>query len=58
MKKIAHNIISVLAIIAGVALGVVAGGILAFLGGIAIAWAGAVSLIEQNTDWITNHGGK
>lgn len=58
MKKILRNVIAVFAVLLGIAIGSVGQGILACLGGIALAWGGAVTLIEQNTSWITDYKGE
>lgn len=58
MKRIFLNIIAALAVLCGIAIGAVGSGLLACIGGIALAWGGAVTLIEQNTSWITNYGGE
>lgn len=51
MKK-AKNLICALAIAAGLVIGAAGSGLLALLGGIALAYAGTVTLISKNTDWI------
>lgn len=58
MKRIFRNALAAFAVLAGIIIGAVCSGILACFVGIALAWGGAVTLIGQNTDWITNHGGK
>lgn len=52
MKRILTNSLAALALVAGLAIGAVCHGFAAFLGAIALAWAGAVTLINGNTDWI------
>lgn len=51
MKK-TRNTLAALAVLAGLVIGAVGSGLLALLGGIALAYAGAVTLISKNTDWI------
>lgn len=52
MKRKVINVIATIAVIAGIVIGAVCHGILAFLGALALAWAGGVTLINGNTDWI------
>lgn len=54
MKRKIRNVIAALAVVAGIVVGAVGSGILACFCGIALAWGGAVTLIEQNTDWMTD----
>ena len=54
MKKTLTNIIAALACIAGLVIGSVGHGLLALLGGLFLLYIGAVTLINQNTDWIWN----
>lgn len=54
MKKHIVNILAALAVVAGICIGAVCQGILALLGGVSLAWAGAVTLIGRNTDWLWN----
>lgn len=54
MKKRIIDILAVLALLAGLCIGAVCQGILALMGGVALAWAGAVTLIGRNTDWLWN----
>ena len=54
MKRNLINITAALAVIAGIVIGAVCHGILAFLGAFALAFAGTVTLISGNTDWIWN----
>ena len=58
MKRHIVNVLAVLAIIGGIAIGAAGDGLLAFLAAIALAYAGAVTLIHGNTDWITKYGGE
>ena len=51
MKK-AKNLLAALALVAGLVIGAAGSGLLALLGGIALAYAGTVTLISKNTDWI------
>lgn len=54
MKRTATNILAALALVAGIVIGARCHGILAFIGAIALAYAGTVTLISKNTDWIWN----
>lgn len=54
MKRKVINVIATIAVIAGIIIGAVCHGILAFIGALALAWAGAVTLLSKNTDWIWN----
>lgn len=52
MKRITLNVIASLAVLAGIVIGAACQGVLALIGALALAWTGAVTLINQNTDWI------
>lgn len=52
MKRIAINTIAALAVIAGLVIGAVGHGLLVCLVALALTYAGALTLINQNTDWI------
>lgn len=54
MKKI-YNFIAVLAIIAGLALSVIALWWVVWLVAFPLLYAGAISLIKMNTDWIEKY---
>lgn len=54
MKRKITTTIAALAVIAGVVIGALGSGVLACLTGVALAWAGAVTLLSKNTDWIWN----
>lgn len=54
MKKTITNTIAALALIAGIIIGAVCHGVLAFLGAFALAYAGLITLLSKNTDWIWN----
>lgn len=54
MKRIILNILAALAVVAGLILGAIGHGLLAVIVALALTWGGAVTLINQNTDWIWN----
>ena len=54
MKKRITNAAALLALLAGIGIGAVCSGIAAFLGGFLLAYAGALTLITGNTDWLWN----
>lgn len=55
MKKIITNILSALAVAAGLAASVFAPWWVVVFVCIPVAWAGAVTLIAGNTDWIKTY---
>lgn len=52
MKRILTNTIAALALVAGLVIGATFHGLLAFLLGVALGYAGLITLIAKNTDWI------
>lgn len=58
MKRIIINICAALMVLGGLVIGAVGSGVLIFLASIAVTYAGAVSLVKTNTDWLSDGGGE
>jgi hypothetical protein len=52
MKRILTNTIAALAVVAGLVIGAVGHGLLVCLVALALMYAGALTLISKNTDWL------
>lgn len=53
-RKILTNTLAALALLAGLVIAALCHGVLAFLAAFALAYAGLITLLSKNTDWIWN----